>query len=189
MATAVSELIENEITADPALAGINLFVWQDQAAQITSGLSGIRTEGFLGALLAVFVLFLFLRRVDTTSIVSLTIPMSLIATAIVLHFAGRSLNVLSMMGMMLGIGLLVDDAIVVLESIVREHGRGIPAKAAGHHRRPRGLRRGDRVHGHHRGGVPADGGGAEEPDVHLARGDRPGDLGDDLLLAVHLADP
>ena len=56
--------------------------------------------------------------------------MSLIATAIVLHFAGRSLNVLSMMGMMLGIGLLVDDAIVVLESIVREHGRGIPAKAA-----------------------------------------------------------
>ena len=130
VATAVSELIENEITADPALAGINLFVWQDQAAQITSGLSGIRTEGFLGALLAVFVLFLFLRRVDTTSIVSLTIPMSLIATAIVLHFAGRSLNVLSMMGMMLGIGLLVDDAIVVLESIVREHGRGIPAKAA-----------------------------------------------------------
>ena len=73
VATAVSELIEDKITADPALAGINLFVWQDQAAQITSGLSVIRTEGFLGALLAVFVLFLFLRRVDTTSIVSLTI--------------------------------------------------------------------------------------------------------------------
>lgn len=130
VATAVGELIETGIAADPALAGINLFVWQDQAAQITSGLAGIRTEGFLGALLAVVVLFLFLRRVDTTSIVSLTIPMSIIATAIVLYFAGRSLNVLSMMGMMLGIGLLVDDAIVVLESIVREHGRGIPAKAA-----------------------------------------------------------
>ncbi len=130
VATAVTELIETEIAADPALAGISLFVWEDQAAEITSGLAGIRTEGLLGALFAVFLLFLFLRRVDTTSIISLTIPMSIIATAIVLYFAGRSLNVLSMMGMMLGIGLLVDDAIVVLESIVREHGRGIPARAA-----------------------------------------------------------
>ena len=130
VATAVTELIETEIAADPALAGINLFVWDDQAAQITSGLAGIRTEGLLGALFAVILLFLFLRRVDTTSIVSLTIPMSIIATGIVLYFAGRSLNVLSMMGMMLGIGLLVDDAIVVLESIVKEHGRGIPAKVA-----------------------------------------------------------
>lgn len=129
-ATAVTELIENEIAADPALAGINLLVFEDQAAQITSGLAGIRTEGLLGAILAVFVLFLFLRRVDTTSIVSLTIPMSIIATAIILYFAGRSLNVLSMMGMMLGVGLLVDDAIVVLESIVREHGKGLRAKAA-----------------------------------------------------------
>lgn len=129
-ATAVTKLIENEIAADPALAGINLLVFEDQAAQITSGLAGIRTEGLLGAILAVFVLFLFLRRVDTTSIVSLTIPMSIIATAIILYFAGRSLNVLSMMGMMLGVGLLVDDAIVVLESIVREHGKGLRAKAA-----------------------------------------------------------
>ena len=130
VATEVTALIESEIAADPALAGISLLVFEDQAAQITSGLAGIRTEGLLGALLAVFVLFLFLRRVDTTSIVSLTIPMSIIATAIILYFAGRSLNVLSMMGMMLGVGLLVDDAIVVLESIVREHGRGLRAKAA-----------------------------------------------------------
>ena len=130
VATAVTERIQTEIAADPALAGINLFVWEDQAEEITSGLAGIRTEGLLGALFAVALLFLFLRRVDTTSIISLTIPMSIIATAIVLYFAGRSLNVLSMMGMMLGIGLLVDDAIVVLESIVREHGRGIPARMA-----------------------------------------------------------
>ena len=130
VATEVGELIRTGIAADPELRGISLFVWEDQAAEITSGLAGIRTEGLLGAGLAVLVLLAFLRRVDTTSIVSLTIPMSIIATATVLHFAGRSLNVLSMMGMMLGIGLLVDDAIVVLESIVREHGRGIPAKTA-----------------------------------------------------------
>ncbi len=130
VATGVTEVIRDEIANDPALEGISLFVWEDMAAEITSGLAGIRTEGLLGALLAVVVLFLFLRRVDTTSIVSLTIPMSIIATAIVLHFGGRSLNVLSMMGMMIGIGLLVDDAIVVLESIVREHARGLKAKVA-----------------------------------------------------------
>ncbi len=130
VATAVVDEIETEIAADPALAGITLFVWDDQAAAITAGLAGIRTEGLLGALLAVFVLFLFLRRVDSTTIVSLTIPMSIIATATILYFTGRTLNVLSMMGMMLGIGLLVDDAIVVLESVVREHARGLPAKAA-----------------------------------------------------------
>ncbi len=130
VATQVSEVIENDIANDPALAGVTVFVWDDMARQITSGLAGIRTEGLLGAGLAVLVLLLFLRRLDTTSIVSLTIPMSIIATAIVLHFGGRSLNVLSMMGMMIGIGLLVDDAIVVLESIVREHGRGLAAKAA-----------------------------------------------------------
>ncbi len=131
VATRVTEVIEGEIANDPALVGISLFIWEDMAHEITSGLAGIRTEGLLGALLAVVVLFLFLRRVDTTSIVSLTIPMSLIATAIALHFGGRSLNVLSMMGMMIGVGLLVDDAIVVLESIVREHSRGLSAKAAG----------------------------------------------------------
>ena len=130
VATAVVEEIETGIAADPALAGITLFVWEDQAAAITAGIAGIRTEGLLGALLAVLVLFLFLRRVDSTTIVSLTIPMSLIATATVLYFAGKSLNVLSMMGMMLGIGLLVDDAIVVLESVVHEHSRGLPAKVA-----------------------------------------------------------
>ncbi len=130
VAEAVVEEIETGIASDPALAGITMFVWDDQAAEITAGLAGIRTEGLLGALLAVLVLFLFLRRLDSTTIVSLTIPMSIIATASILYFAGKSLNVLSMMGMMLGIGLLVDDAIVVLESVVREHARGLPARAA-----------------------------------------------------------
>ena len=48
VATAVTERIETEIAADPSLAGISLFVWNDQAKEITSGLAGIRTEGLLG---------------------------------------------------------------------------------------------------------------------------------------------
>ncbi len=117
----VTALIENEIVADPTLEGINLFVFNDQAAEITSGLSGLMTEGLLGGALAMVVLFLFLRRIDTTIIVGLAIPMSIIATAVGLFVLDKSLNVLVMMGLMLGVGLLVDDAIVVLESIFREH--------------------------------------------------------------------
>ena len=70
------------------------------------------------------VLFFFLRRFDTTVIVGLAIPLSIIATAVGLFILDKSLNVLSMMGLMLGVGLLVDDAIVVLESIFREHNQG-----------------------------------------------------------------
>ncbi len=129
----VTALIENEIAADPTLEGINLFVFNDQAAEITSGLWGLMTEGLLGGALAMVVLFFFLRRFDTTVIVGLAIPMSIIATAVGLFVLDKSLNVLVMMGLMLGVGLLVDDAIVVLESIFREHnsvGARAPADAS-----------------------------------------------------------
>jgi HAE1 family hydrophobic/amphiphilic exporter-1 len=73
----------------------------------------------IGALLATLTLYFFLRRIDSTVIVALAIPFSLIATCGVMYFAGRTLNVLSMMGLMLAVGMLVDNAIVVLESIDR----------------------------------------------------------------------
>lgn len=127
----VTALIENDIAADPTLDGINLFVFNDQAAEITNGLRGLMTEGLLGGALAMVVLFFFLRRFDTTVIVGLAIPMSIIATAVGLFVLGKSLNVLVMMGLMLGVGLLVDDAIVVLESIFREHDGAVGPSAAG----------------------------------------------------------
>ena len=130
VATRATALIRGPISSDPTLEGINLFVFDDQAEEITKGLDGLRNEGLLGGLLAVIVLFFFLRRIDTTLIVSLSIPMSIIATAVVLYFMDKSLNVLSMMGLMLGVGLLVDDAIVVLESIFREHTKRTDASKA-----------------------------------------------------------
>jgi len=130
VAARVNALITGSISDDPTLSGIHLFVFEDQAREITSGLAGLREEGMIGGLLAVVVLFFFLRRWDTTLIVSLAIPMSIISSAIVLYFLGKTLNVLSMMGLMLGVGLLVDDAIVVLESIFRVHSQGRPAAEA-----------------------------------------------------------
>ena len=117
----VMRVIREEINEDPLLQGVELFVWEDQAEQITAGIDGLKRAGAIGALLAVFTLYFFLRRLDSTVIVSLSIPFSVIAACGVMYFMGKTLNLLSMMGLMLGVGMLVDNAIVVLESIDRRH--------------------------------------------------------------------
>ncbi|MCP4900861.1 MAG: efflux RND transporter permease subunit [bacterium] len=116
---AVNKVIAEDINDDPLLQGITFFVFQDQGEEITSGIQGLKVAGLFGALLATVSLYFFLRRFDSTFIVSLSIPFSIIATCGVLYFMGGSLNILSMMGLMLGVGMLVDNAIVVLESIDR----------------------------------------------------------------------
>ncbi len=116
---AVQSVLRDEIDNDPLLNGVNLFFWEDQAEEITQGIDGLKTAGLIGGVLAVFSLFFFLRRFDSTIIVSLSIPFSIIAACGVLYFMGKSLNILSMMGLMLAVGMLVDNAIVVLESIDR----------------------------------------------------------------------
>jgi hydrophobic/amphiphilic exporter-1 (mainly G- bacteria), HAE1 family len=126
----VTKVIRDEIDKDPLLKGMKLFVWQDQAKAITDGIDGLKSSGYIGALLAVFVLYYFLRRIDSTFIVSLSIPFSVIATCGFLYFMGKTLNILSMCGLMLGVGMLVDDAIVVLESIDRRHRREKDPKVA-----------------------------------------------------------
>ncbi len=118
---AVMDVIHNEIGADPLLEGIEVFVWEDQADEILKGINGITQGGAIGGLLAVLTLYFFFRRLDSTLIVSLSIPFSIIAACGVMYFMGKSLNVLSMMGLMVGVGMLVDNAIVVLESIDRRH--------------------------------------------------------------------
>jgi HAE1 family hydrophobic/amphiphilic exporter-1 len=127
---AVMELIEGEIADDPLLEGIDVFTWQDQGEEITNGLEGLTKAGLWGGLFAVIVLYLFLRRVGSTLIVSLTIPFSIIAACGVMYLTGMSLNILSMSGLMLGIGMLVDNSVVVLESIDRESRRATDAKQA-----------------------------------------------------------
>lgn len=107
------------INEDPALQGINSFAFFNQAEQITDSLRGLLQGGLSGSLLAVAVLYLFLRRVSMTLVVSVAIPLSVIGTCVFMYLTGRSLNVLTMMGLMLGVGMLVDNAVVVLESIHR----------------------------------------------------------------------
>jgi HAE1 family hydrophobic/amphiphilic exporter-1 len=108
-------VIRNDINNDPLLKGVNVFVWEDQGNEIMGGLTGLLKAGTIGALLAVFSLYFFLRRFDSTFIVSLSIPFSIMAACGIMYFMGKSLNILSMMGLMLAVGMLVDNAVVVLE--------------------------------------------------------------------------
>ncbi|MGD8374853.1 MAG: efflux RND transporter permease subunit [Acidobacteriota bacterium] len=118
---AVHKVIKEDISGDPLLQGVELFVWEDQAEEITGGINGLLKAGAIGAFLAIFSLYFFLRRLDSTVIVAMSIPFSVIAACGVMYFMGMTLNILSMMGLMVGVGMLVDNAIVVLESIDRRH--------------------------------------------------------------------
>lgn len=91
----------------------------DQSVFIKAAVDDVRQAGALGALFAVLVMWLFLRRVAATMIIALAIPISVIATFAPMLLSGVSLNIMSLGGLALGIGMLVDNAIVVLESITR----------------------------------------------------------------------
>ncbi len=115
----------HEIGRDPMLKGIRVLTFTDQAQEIRNSLEGLLHAGVVGALLATGVLFFFLRNVVTTAVVAAAIPFSLLAASAMLFFTGRTLNILSMMGLMLAVGMLVDNAVVVLESIHRHREKGL----------------------------------------------------------------
>ncbi len=114
------------------MRGIELFILENQAAGVTSSLSDLLGAGLLGALFSLIVLFLFIRNIPMTLMISLAVPLSLTITLGVMYLLGLTLNILSMMGLMLAVGMLVDNAVVVSESIIsqREHGETNPVKAA-----------------------------------------------------------
>ncbi|NVJ48780.1 MAG: efflux RND transporter permease subunit [Gammaproteobacteria bacterium] len=118
VASNVLKAIENAEN-DPAFQGIKLFVMDNQADGITQSLKDISFSGLIGFVFSIIVLYLFLRDIATTLIVALAVPFALAITLASMFFLGVSLNILSMMGLMLAIGMLVDNAVVVTESIFR----------------------------------------------------------------------
>ncbi len=99
---------------------VQLTVITDQSDFIRQSIGSVRNSALWGSLLAVAVLYFFLRSRSSTAIIALSIPISVIATFGVLFFAGLTLNQMTFGGLALGVGLIVDNAIVVLESIVRK---------------------------------------------------------------------
>lgn len=111
-------------------AGHSLDVLFDQSVFIAQAIREVRNAALGGGLLAVIVLFLFLRHVRSTLIIALSIPISVVATFILLYELDISLNLMSLGGLTLGIGMLVDNSIVVLESIARRRRQGLSLAAA-----------------------------------------------------------
>lgn len=104
----------------PEMRGINLYVMDDQGQDVTDSLDDLLMSGLLGAALAFLVLFIFLRHTMSTLLVALSVPFSLLITLGALYFAGFTINILTLMGMMLAIGMLVDNSVVVTENIFRK---------------------------------------------------------------------
>ena len=109
-----------EISKLPQMQGIKIFDLDNQGDSVRGSLNDLLNAGMIGALLALLVLYIFLRQVTTTLIVTASVPFSLLITLGALYFADLSLNMLTMMGLMLAIGMLVDNAVVVTESVFRQ---------------------------------------------------------------------
>jgi hydrophobic/amphiphilic exporter-1 (mainly G- bacteria), HAE1 family len=99
---------------------IQLVVTADQSEFIQQSIDSVRTSALWGSLLAVLVLYLYLRNGSSTAIIAVSIPISVIASFGLLYFAGLTLNQMTFGGLALGVGMIIDSAIVVLESIVRK---------------------------------------------------------------------
>lgn len=113
-----------EMGRDPELEGVNFLIWFSQGSEIKQTMKDLMYTGLFGSILAALVLFLFLRRVATTIVAVMCIPFSLIVTCGIVWAQGRSLNTLTLLGLIVGIGMLVDNAVVVMENIFRHREMG-----------------------------------------------------------------
>ena len=129
--TASSKSIHEQLAYMRAgLSGYELFVIQDQANFIQASIKEVEQTGLIGIFLAVLVLYIFLRRIGITAVISLAIPISVVATFSLMYFNGLSLNIMTLGGLALGAGMLVDNAIVVVENITRHLEEGLSLREA-----------------------------------------------------------
>ncbi|NOZ87261.1 MAG: efflux RND transporter permease subunit [Deltaproteobacteria bacterium] len=126
----VKQELDKAFKTDPALAGCKAHFFFDQGEQITESMENLEETAAWGAVFAIAVLFAFLRRVRMTLVITLAIPLSLVASLVVLYFDKDSLNVLTMIGLMLSVGMVVDNSIVVVENIFRRRQLGDSSKRA-----------------------------------------------------------
>jgi HAE1 family hydrophobic/amphiphilic exporter-1 len=111
----------------PHLQIVPLF---DSAEFIRDSIANVRTSALYGAILAVLILLIFLRNIRSTLIIATAIPISMMASFSLIYFGGLTLNIISFGGLALGIGMLVDNSIVVLENIFRHREEDVPAREA-----------------------------------------------------------
>ena len=123
IAAAISELEEQ-------YPGLSVLTLMDQGDYITMIINGVLQSMIVGAALAILILALFLKDVKPTIVVAVSIPLSVLTALILMYFTGISLNMMSLSGLALGIGMLVDNSIVVIENIYRLRSKGVGAARA-----------------------------------------------------------
>jgi len=111
-------------------SGINVSEIFNTTDIIENSINQVASTALIGAFLAIIVLFVFLRSLKTTFIIGLTIPVSLIITLMFMYFAGLTLNIMTLAGLALGVGMLVDNSIVILENIFRYREKGTKLTSA-----------------------------------------------------------
>ena len=117
--------IEKEIPQDLKIAEL-----YNTTDIIENSINEVTSSALSGAILAVIILFIFLRSIKPTIIVGLAIPVSLIITIMMMYFAGLTLNLMTLAGLVLGVGMLVDNSIVILENIYHYREKGAKLKPA-----------------------------------------------------------
>ena len=132
--SSASEVSDNCLSAFQELEaqydGLHVVVLSNQGNYITIIVKSILSSMVIGAALAIIVLAIFLRDVKPTLVVGFSIPLSVLFAVVLMYFTGMDLNVMTLAGLSLGIGMLVDNSIDVIEKIYRQRGRGVPAARA-----------------------------------------------------------
>ncbi len=127
---ALRRVIEEELETDPQLRDFRFQVIWDQGTVIVEAIDNLKKTILEGALVALLVLLLFLRSFRMTLVVMVAIPVSLLAALVAMFFLGETLNLISLMGLTLGVGMLVDNSVVVVESIRTRTEAGEPPRRA-----------------------------------------------------------
>jgi len=126
----IERLVLEELPKDPELAGFEFFVLFSQGKMIGDSIDNLQQAAMIGGSLAFVVLLIFLRRLRMTLVVAGAIPVCILITVTVMYFEGETINLLSMTGLMLAVGMVVDNSIVVVENIYRLRQAGMPPMKA-----------------------------------------------------------
>jgi len=124
------DAVVEELRANPRLQIMEIGTLFNQGEVILESLGTLLNSGRIGGIIALMVLFFFLRRVRMTLIVTLSIPLSIVIALTVMFFVGESLNILTLLALMISVGLLVDNSVVVAENIFRLHRGGMSRREA-----------------------------------------------------------
>jgi len=124
------ERVVQELAGNPRLAAIEADVIMSSGEIIRDSMGVLLSSGRIGAIFAVIVLFFFLRRLRMSLIIAFSIPLSMVVAVVAMYFFGETFNVISLLGLMISVGLLVDNSVVVAENIHRLHQSGVGRRQA-----------------------------------------------------------